>query len=159
MKKQKTLRTAIMIFATGFLVSCIVKEVSLGEEQPLTEEPLRPKVEYAIKKPKNVFKDYIETEETINARNQANTHVSTSDSALIEAPVIPPHLEIGGIIWGGDLPLAIINNKVLKIGDIIEGAKIKDINEYGFSLVFKGRLFKFSLGKTRKEPQGGNDEK
>ena len=43
-----------------------------------------------------------------------------------EAPI---SLTLSGILYSKELPLAIINNQTLKIGEEIEGAKILDIKE------------------------------
>lgn len=47
-----------------------------------------------------------------------------------------PPLEIQGIIWGSTMPLAIINNKVLKIGDTVGEVKIKEIAKGKVTVLF-----------------------
>lgn len=49
-----------------------------------------------------------------------------------------PSIVVEGLIWGGEHPSAVINGKVLKIGDGIEGATIKDITKKGIILNYKG---------------------
>jgi hypothetical protein len=56
-------------------------------------------------------------------------------------PTPPPVLKIEGLVWGGRLPQAIINQKVVKIGDIIEGAQIVDINREGVTLIFNNSQY------------------
>ncbi len=58
-----------------------------------------------------------------------------------------PSLVVNGLIWGGAFPQAIINNKVLKVGDTIEGARIKDINKDGVTMLFSGKKFSVSVSK------------
>ena len=48
-----------------------------------------------------------------------------------------PSLQIQGIVWGGGFPQAIINNKVVRVGDTIEEVRITDINKSGVT-VFSG---------------------
>ena len=50
-------------------------------------------------------------------------------------------LNVTGIIWGTDLPLAIINGKVYKVGDEILGAKILGIDKKGVLLDYKGETY------------------
>ncbi|PIQ91081.1 MAG: hypothetical protein COV71_01205 [Candidatus Omnitrophica bacterium CG11_big_fil_rev_8_21_14_0_20_41_12] len=47
---------------------------------------------------------------------------------------------VQGIIWGGKMPQAIINNKVLGIGDLIENAKILSIDKTGITLSISGAI-------------------
>lgn len=56
----------------------------------------------------------------------------------------PPPLNVQGIIWGGRLNQAIINNKVVKAGDTIEGAKILNISKDGVIILFEGMQYNLS---------------
>jgi len=51
---------------------------------------------------------------------------------------------VQGIIWGGQLPQAIINKRVLTIGDVIEESKIEKIDKSGVTLSYKTQIFKLS---------------
>lgn len=70
-----------------------------------------------------------------------------------------PQLTVQGVIWGGNLPQAIINNKVLKVGDTIEGAQVKNIGKEGITVLFEGSEYNLSSSATgsgpAKKPQGG----
>ena len=78
----------------------------------------------------------------------------------------PPPLTIQGLVWGGRFPQAIMNNKVLRVGDTIEGARIVDINKEGVVLYFDGQQYNITapgvmltsrISDTNTE--GGVDEK
>jgi len=56
-----------------------------------------------------------------------------------------PSLQIQGIVWGGGFPQAIINNKVVKVGDTIEGVRITDINKSGVTVFFGNRQYNLSV--------------
>lgn len=56
----------------------------------------------------------------------------------------PPLLTVQGVIWGGRFNQAIINNKVLKAGDTIQGAKILSIDRNGVVVLFEGMQFNLS---------------
>lgn len=62
-----------------------------------------------------------------------------------------PSLIIQGLLWGGEFPQAIINNKVMKIGDTIEEARITDINKNGVILLFAGKKFSLSISTSEKK--------
>jgi len=83
----------------------------------------------------------------------------------IDVTVNPPDLKIQGVVWGGQQPQAIINNKVLKIGDVIEKARIINISQSGIDIFYEGRQFKISspasayLKEKNDTPKGGENEK
>ena len=52
-----------------------------------------------------------------------------------------PGMSIQGIIWGGNFPQAIVNNKVVKVGDTIEGARITDIQKDGITVLFDNQQY------------------
>jgi len=75
-----------------------------------------------------------------------------------EGPAKPlPPLQVTGIVWGGSLPQAIINNKVMKVGDIIDEARIIDIKNNSVTVFFDNR--KYNLTTTlplQKQDSKGN---
>jgi len=52
-----------------------------------------------------------------------------------------PGMGVQGIIWGGNFPQAIVNNKVVKVGDAIEGACITDIQKDGITVLFDNQQY------------------
>lgn len=56
-----------------------------------------------------------------------------------------PSLKFQGVIWGGDIPLVIINGKVLKIGDSIEDCRIMEINKEGVTVFYLNKKHTFPL--------------
>lgn len=92
--------------------------------------------------------------------NIAEGKKPTEESEVSETKEItPPSLTVQGLIWGGNFPQAIINNKVVKVGDIIEGVRIISIDKEGITVFFKEREYKLpppAKGATSsKKPQGG----
>ena len=69
-----------------------------------------------------------------------------------------PSLTIQGIVWGSSLPQAIINNKVVKVGDTIEGVRITDINKNGVTVFWANQEYNLSspavvnLESSKKKP-------
>lgn len=48
------------------------------------------------------------------------------------------NLKVQGIIWGGKIPQAIINDEVFSVGDTIEGIEILSIDKNGITLSSSG---------------------
>ncbi|NQT95898.1 MAG: general secretion pathway protein GspB [Candidatus Omnitrophica bacterium] len=49
-----------------------------------------------------------------------------------------PSLTISGLIWNTDMPQAIINGKVTKVGDTIEGVKLIAVAKEGITVEYSG---------------------
>jgi len=77
---------------------------------------------------------------------------------------LPSNFTIQGIIWGGRMPQAIINNKVVKVGDTVEGAKVITINKNGIVVFYNNRNFDLSspavdnLKNIANKSEGGKNE-
>lgn len=70
----------------------------------------------------------------------------------------PPSISVQGIIWGTTLPQAIINDQVVKIGDMIEGAKIIGIDKAGVNIIFQDMEYTLPVPGAKdlsKKSQGG----
>ena len=50
-------------------------------------------------------------------------------------------LNVSGIIWGSNKPLAIINDKLYGIDDTVLGAKVIEIDKKGVLLNYKGEIY------------------
>lgn len=147
--------TPIYAFTEEEKFGVVIKELDekgmqelVGEKKPATEAIVRPSAEYRAGDLRDPFQSPFLPEETSVAGPAVPTEA---------APQTPPSLKVQGIIWGGDFPQAIINNTVVKIGDIIEDAEIMDINQSGV-IVACGN-YTYSLPspaqKQDKEYQGG----
>jgi len=56
----------------------------------------------------------------------------------------PPTLTLNGIFYDDKLPCALIDNKIVKEGDIISGAKVIRITPNGVKLEFEGEAFELN---------------
>ena len=54
-------------------------------------------------------------------------------------PPPPPALRIQGLLWGGAEAQAIINDRVYKVGDLVQGTKILEINRSGVTVEHLGQ--------------------
>lgn len=64
--------------------------------------------------------------------------------APVEEKVALPPLEVQGIVSGPNFSQAIVNGKILKIGDTIENANIIDIDKEKVVVLFKSKQFTLS---------------
>ena len=107
-----------------------IKELEKQEKQAPVEQIIREVVEY---KAESLSDPFIEPEMEEIATESAETTVM---------PL--PDFSVQGVIWGGSLPQAIINEQVVKIGDTIQGAKVTSIGKEGVGLLFEGRQYNLS---------------
>lgn len=51
------------------------------------------------------------------------------------------HLNVQGMVWGSKMPQAIINNQIVRIGEIIDGAEILEIRREGVYVLYEGKQY------------------
>lgn len=142
----------IVFFTIVFLKSLFINDLSArqdfdiirdseSKERPQTEEDaskiiVRPNIEYEAEGLRDPFKVY---EEEYKKRKE---EVAVGKEPIQIEPL--PSLTIQGIVWGGSAPLGIINDKVVKVGDTIEGVKIIKIDRDGIKVLYHGREYNLS---------------
>ena len=104
------------------------------------KEALREREEARLKKER-------ETEEATRAALEA-TRAQPQETA---APVVLPALSLQGIMMGEE-PKAIINRKIVKVGDVIEGAKVTQITKDNVMVQFQGQNFTLQKAVSEKRP-------
>jgi len=127
---------------------------------------LRPVIEFKVDKTKKSFKDYYKQKKrekegpVIVDKDTFNAGIQDGDTGKL------PPLEIKGLVWGTEVPQAIINGKVLKIGDTINEVKIVTIDKTGVGVLFEGKPAKvaspsksYLVNDTATVPEGGKNEK
>jgi len=65
----------------------------------------------------------------------------TQGPFLKEEVIQPPTLIVQGLVWGTNLPQAIVENKVVRIGDHIKEAEVVRIDKEGIMISYKGKTF------------------
>jgi hypothetical protein len=106
--------------------------IAAAEETTADGIIARPVVEYSSGKLRDPFKTALIKEEPKKVPEK---------EAELPKPVLDlSTLNVQGIIWGVKNPQAIINDKVLTIGDLIEGAEILSIDKKGITLNFNGSI-------------------
>ena len=129
-----------LFIANVFAIEEIFKALGL-EKTAQPEVIVRPNVEYKAEGLRDPFQGPIRKE------------TGEEPGKITETP--PPSLTVQGIIWGGRFPQAIINNKVVKVGDTIEGVRITDINKDGITIFYEDRQYNLSspaAGAVPKKP-------
>ncbi|MBN2830860.1 MAG: hypothetical protein JXL82_01085 [Candidatus Omnitrophica bacterium] len=104
----------------------IEAEVSKKEPGMIIE---RPRIEYRARGLRNPFQQPVSTTE--------EKPVKAEESVAID-PVFLPVLNVQGIIWQGNPKQAIINNRVMKVGDSLDNIDVIDINKEGVTVLHAG---------------------
>lgn len=64
----------------------------------------------------------------------------------------PNNFVLSGIVWDEHMPLAIINQKMLKTNDVIDGCKVKEIYRGWVKVVCDDKPYELELFKTKESP-------
>ena len=130
-------RIAYVFFTTLFIAGPFVICATAAKENT-TEAKLN--LEYKAGKFRDPFGVLFEG--NVSGQGQEETQGPTEEQALSA-----PHLKVEGIVWGGRFPQAIVNDKVVKIGDKIAGLRIISIDKDGIIAFFQGRRYKYLCPK------------
>ena len=135
--------------------------MSLSKEAKATTEPVSDAslglndIEYKAEGLKDPFQPFEKETKVVPQPSEVPGGVNK------EMPL--PRLVIQGVVWGSNLPQVIINNKVLKIGDTIEGARISAISKEGVVLFYGNQQYNLSSPASannsidiKEKSQGGN---
>ena len=147
MKNKKIFVLAAIILFLGVSIFGAVSAQDAPQGAPAQEEIKRPQVVYRAQDLRDPFK----------GQGGSQQGTEPTEKPVEKKPL--PALTVQGIIWGGNLPQAIINNKVLKVGDTIEGVRVKSIGKDGITVLFEDSEYSLSSPATgpvpEKKPQGG----
>ena len=76
-----------------------------------------------------------------NLRDPFESPFEMGDEVATESVVGLPQLQVQGMIWGSAMPQAIVNNTIVKIGEIVDGAEILDIRKEGVYVLYEGKQY------------------
>lgn len=113
-----------------------LQEDVLKEERALAERAVTPEARPAVNYNSAGLRDPFD--------NPVTPGLSAGKDAYTSSQTPLPQLTVQGIVWGGAFPQAIINNQVVKAGDMLGGARIIDIGKDGVTVFFGGKQFKLS---------------
>jgi hypothetical protein len=120
-----------IIFAAG-VICCLAYVGQKAVAQPQAEETIqRPAVDYSAQDLRDPF--------MLKAGGKATPKIGQGGE---RKPL--PQLNVQGLIWGGKFPQAIINNKVVKVGDVLDNVEILEIDKDGVTVLFEGLQYDLS---------------
>ena len=118
-----------------WLIACPQRTVWPAEKSVTPDSlvnELRPPVEFTGEESKEPFLD------AISKNKEPAVEVPVAKPVEKEPqPALPP-LTIQGVIWGSSVPCVIINNQVVKQGELIGDVKVTKIDKQGIKLLYKG---------------------
>ena len=129
MTKMKPLNI-LVIFILGLLITGAGK---LKENAALQEKIIRTKVKYEAAGIRDPFVPLVQVKGAVSATGATPANIK---------PL--PVLTLQGLVWGGDFPQAIINNKLVRIGDIIAGVEVVAIGKDGVIVLYANKKYKLS---------------
>ena len=98
---------------------------------------IRPKLEYKATGFRSPFWGPFHVKADLSAAKKKAGEVEVVEP---EKPL--PLLKVQGVIWGGSFPQAIVNDKVVKIGDTVDGVRILSIDKENIVVFFEERKYK-----------------
>lgn len=133
-----------------------MKNLETHEKGPvvLDDSFVRPNLEYKGDTLRDPFKSPI-------MKSRMKNEEVRDQSGQVAAP---PPLTIQALLWGSTLPQAIVNNKIVKENDTIEGVKILAIDREGLTVLYMNRQFiipapaKKYLDLIKRTPEGGRKD-
>jgi len=114
-----------------------VKKSLVFENSNKNEEITRPAVRYSGQGLRDPFKPLVIKEKEGDTKKNIQKEVPKETRPL-------PEMKVQGLLWGGVFPQAIINNKVVKTGDMIGEVKVAGISKEGVTVIFSNMEYKLS---------------
>ena len=142
----------VLFPASAFAATANTEINKLEATEKVVPQVVRPVVRYTQSDKKDPFRGY---------RKKLRT---ASDLGPVKE-IQPPVMTIQGLIWGTTTPQAIIDGKIVKIGDVVSDAHIVDITKQGVEIMFEGRRFNVpapalkNVQDSQPGPKGGTHEK
>ena len=137
---SQTIKIKAVFFLIFFLSSAVIflSQSRAQEQTGITADtqglPLKSEVSYGAENLRDPFKSPIQPE-----------MLTQPDNAGPSTPEVPlPTLKVQGVFWGASFPQAIINDKVVKTGDTVDGARIVSIEKDFVTVFFVNRQYKIS---------------
>jgi len=145
------LTCAVLLFA-GKVSARELKQKAYLESAPDNADQLKEKTDIESIRPRVKY-------DAAGLRDPFRRYNESGSKEVGQQPL--PALVVTGVVWGTDIPQAIINDKVVRQGDSINDVKIIEINKEGISVVFQGRQYNVSSpagsGAPKKVEGGEND--
>ena len=116
-----------------------VENVALqGTLQDKTQDVGQDNEEESVKNP---FKPYTSFNEEASVAETPVVNSEETPKQTVENKFDYSSLKVTGTVWGNDKPKAIINDKVVGIGDVVDDAKIINITKDGILFEYKDKQY------------------
>ena len=92
----------------------------------------------------NLQKVYIEQPISIVSQAKTTTAIPVK---TVKASKKSPLFKLNGIVHDEDKPMAVINDKIVEAGEIVDGAKVTEIGSDKAELSYRGRKIILQIGK------------
>ncbi len=89
---------------------------------------------------------------------KSQPEISPATPSEKDVKIEAPSLTITGLVWNTDTPQAIVNNQIVKLGDVIDGASIQAIHREGIDISYVGTVFTITLSGENSPKQNDADE-
>ncbi len=144
---MRRIKAKNVVFSALFFVSILLSLAQTSAQESASF--IKPEVSYGAMNLRDPFESPMLSESEINGPQET---IGTPD-------VLPMPLTVQGIIWGSNLLQAIINNKVVKVGETIDGAKVISIDKDFITVFAANKQFKLpSPALTPPEVKTGTAE-
>ena len=123
-----------LLAALGMSAFFLTEAFAQGQTQANADVDLiglKPGVSYTAENLRDPF--------TNPAQNEISAQPGEPVSNVPEIPL--PAMKIQGIFWGGKFPQAIINDKIVKVGEKIEDVKVLAIEKNSVTVFFGNKQF------------------
>ena len=137
MSKKYIMKKILIILIVLALIICLQRQQGLA----FFEKGGRNTFVYDAQKRPDPFVPLLDNEGDIKY-----TELSHNDEFIRRIKKI----EVNGVFWDEDMPLVMINNKILKQGDLIEGLTVITINEENVEFKFFDLTHTVSLIEKKK---------
>lgn len=140
---NRILKITILALVTFLFSQSTAFAVSRKYSEPTLRNPFQPRLpirKKVITPSTEATKKAIEKKKAAQKKKAAEITKATIQAKPVEvAPPEPPIMVISGLVWNSDRPQAIVNNKVIDVGDTIETIQIVAIRKEGIEIEFQGK--------------------
>ena len=141
---KSTKRRILTCLPTSFVLIILIGLVHIVFAEDSNSERLisRPVIEYSSGDLRDPFADLFQLaiKKEQKEKDEQNIQVLEESIDPEKSMLDLGKFKVQGVIWGGNFPQVIINNKILGIGDLIDKAEIVSIETKGITLNLAGRM-------------------
>ena len=145
--------------SAGYTPEDQAQEEKVTEDAPLDKEAFNDELEtiknpFVSQLPKPIVEPPVSVKVEPASRETYTPPVAFEPSPQHEPerpPVIPPTLDIQGLVWNTHRPQAIINDQIFEIGDTIAQAKIIGVEKSGVKIIYQEKEFLLPVKESWEE--------